>query len=135
MTAQGENFTNVDNRKKLDSPRLINDYSTDVKDHSNNFASSIDVSSLPLSDVSGPAISSPNIGNIENIIEDLTFQNLATPYQGSRVTGYGESLAQATSNPNFMNDFYDVVKNRRSYRVYKSDMPEKEKIDKILDVY
>ena len=24
-------------------------------------------------------------------------------------------------------EFYDVVKNRRSYRVYKPDMPEKDK--------
>ena len=30
-------------------------------------------------------------------------------------------------------DFYDVVKNRRSYRVYKPDMPEKEKIERILE--
>ncbi len=31
-------------------------------------------------------------------------------------------------------DFYDVVKNRRSYRVFKTDMPEKEKIERIIDV-
>jgi len=30
-------------------------------------------------------------------------------------------------------EFYDVVKNRRSYRVYKTDMPEKDKIERILD--
>lgn len=30
-------------------------------------------------------------------------------------------------------DFYDVVKNRRSYRVFKSDMPGKEKIERILN--
>ncbi|MFX1365780.1 MAG: nitroreductase family protein [Promethearchaeota archaeon] len=30
-------------------------------------------------------------------------------------------------------DFYEVVKNRRSYRVYRTEMPEKEKIDKILE--
>ena len=30
-------------------------------------------------------------------------------------------------------DFYDVVKKRRSYRAYKSNMPEKEKIDRILE--
>ncbi len=30
-------------------------------------------------------------------------------------------------------DFYDVVKKRRSYRVYKPEMPEKEKIERILD--
>jgi len=30
-------------------------------------------------------------------------------------------------------DFYEVVKMRRSFRVYKSDMPEKEKIDRILN--
>ena len=30
-------------------------------------------------------------------------------------------------------EFYDVVKNRRSYRVYKPDMPEKDKIERILD--
>ncbi|MHA2129957.1 MAG: nitroreductase family protein [Promethearchaeota archaeon] len=30
-------------------------------------------------------------------------------------------------------DFYDVVKNRRSYRMFKPDMPEKEKVDKILN--
>jgi len=30
-------------------------------------------------------------------------------------------------------EFYDVVKNRRSYRVFKADMPEKEKIERILD--
>ncbi len=30
-------------------------------------------------------------------------------------------------------DFYDVVKNRRSYRMYKSDIPSKEIIEKILD--
>ncbi len=30
-------------------------------------------------------------------------------------------------------EFYDVIKKRRSYRVYKSDMPEKEKIEKILE--
>lgn len=30
-------------------------------------------------------------------------------------------------------EFYDVVKKRRSYRVYQSDMPEKEKIDRILE--
>ena len=30
-------------------------------------------------------------------------------------------------------DFYDVVKKRRSYRVFKTAMPEKEKIEKILE--
>ena len=30
-------------------------------------------------------------------------------------------------------EFYDVVKNRRSYRVYKTDMPEKKTVEKILD--
>ena len=30
-------------------------------------------------------------------------------------------------------DFYEVVKKRRSYRAYKPDMPEKEKIERILD--
>jgi nitroreductase len=30
-------------------------------------------------------------------------------------------------------DFYDVVKMRRSFRVFKSDLPEKEKVDRILD--
>jgi len=30
-------------------------------------------------------------------------------------------------------DFYEVVKTRRSSRVYKQDMPEKEKVDKILN--
>jgi len=30
-------------------------------------------------------------------------------------------------------EFYDVVKNRRSYRVYKPDMPEKKTVEKILD--
>ena len=30
-------------------------------------------------------------------------------------------------------DFYEVVRNRRSYRIYKPDMPEKEKIEKILE--
>ncbi|MFW9998599.1 MAG: nitroreductase family protein [Candidatus Hodarchaeota archaeon] len=30
-------------------------------------------------------------------------------------------------------DFYDVVKRRRSFRVYKPDMPEKEKVDRILE--
>ncbi|MFX1384226.1 MAG: nitroreductase family protein [Promethearchaeota archaeon] len=30
-------------------------------------------------------------------------------------------------------DFYDVVRKRRSYRLYKEDMPEKEKIEKILE--
>jgi len=30
-------------------------------------------------------------------------------------------------------DFYDVVKSRRSYRMYKPDEPEKEKIERILD--
>jgi len=30
-------------------------------------------------------------------------------------------------------EFYEVVKKRRSFRVYKSDMPEKEKIERILD--
>jgi nitroreductase len=30
-------------------------------------------------------------------------------------------------------DFYEVVRKRRSYRVYKSDMPEVEKINKILE--
>lgn len=30
-------------------------------------------------------------------------------------------------------DFYEVVKNRRSYRVFKSEMPEKEKIERILE--
>ncbi|MFX0140441.1 MAG: nitroreductase family protein [Candidatus Hodarchaeota archaeon] len=30
-------------------------------------------------------------------------------------------------------DFYDVIQNRRSYRLYKPDMPEKEKIEKILE--
>ena len=30
-------------------------------------------------------------------------------------------------------DFYEVVKMRRSFRVYKSDMPEKEKVDRILN--
>lgn len=30
-------------------------------------------------------------------------------------------------------DFYDVVKKRRSYRVYKPEMPEKEKVERILE--
>ncbi len=30
-------------------------------------------------------------------------------------------------------DFYEVVRKRRSYRAYKPDMPEKEKIDRILE--
>lgn len=30
-------------------------------------------------------------------------------------------------------EFYDVVRKRRSYRVYKPNMPEKEKIDRILE--
>jgi nitroreductase len=30
-------------------------------------------------------------------------------------------------------DFYNVVKMRRSYRVFKSDVPEKEKIERILE--
>ena len=30
-------------------------------------------------------------------------------------------------------EFYEVVKKRRSFRVYKSDMPEKEKIERILN--
>ena len=30
-------------------------------------------------------------------------------------------------------DFYEVVKKRPSYRAYKPDMPEKEKIERILD--
>ena len=30
-------------------------------------------------------------------------------------------------------DFYEVVKKRRSYRIFNPDMPEKEKIDKILN--
>ena len=30
-------------------------------------------------------------------------------------------------------DFYEVVKMRRSFRVFKPDMPEKEKIDRILN--
>ena len=30
-------------------------------------------------------------------------------------------------------DFYDVVKKRRSYRFFKQDMPEKEKIERILE--
>jgi len=30
-------------------------------------------------------------------------------------------------------EFYDVVRNRRSYRVYKPDMPEKKTVEKILD--
>lgn len=30
-------------------------------------------------------------------------------------------------------DFYEVVKKRRSYRAYKPDMPEKEKIERILE--
>jgi nitroreductase len=30
-------------------------------------------------------------------------------------------------------DFYDVVKTRRSFRVYKPDMPDKEKVDRILE--
>jgi len=30
-------------------------------------------------------------------------------------------------------DFYDVVKKRRSYRVFKTDMPAKENIERILD--
>jgi len=30
-------------------------------------------------------------------------------------------------------DFYEVVRKRRSYRVYKPDMPEKEKIERILE--
>jgi len=30
-------------------------------------------------------------------------------------------------------DFYDVVRKRRSYRFYKPDMPEKIKIDRILE--
>ena len=30
-------------------------------------------------------------------------------------------------------DFYEVVRKRRSYRVYKSDMPEDEKVNRILE--
>ncbi|MHA2391739.1 MAG: nitroreductase family protein [Promethearchaeota archaeon] len=30
-------------------------------------------------------------------------------------------------------EFYDVVRNRRSYRVFKPDMPEREKIERILE--
>ncbi len=30
-------------------------------------------------------------------------------------------------------DFYDVVKKRRSYRAYKPEMPEKEKLERILE--
>ncbi len=30
-------------------------------------------------------------------------------------------------------DFYEVVRKRRSFRFFKTDMPEKEKIDRILD--
>jgi len=30
-------------------------------------------------------------------------------------------------------DFYDVVKKRRSYRVFKPEMPEKEKVERILE--
>ena len=30
-------------------------------------------------------------------------------------------------------DFYEVVKKRRSYRIFNPDMPEKEKIEKILN--
>jgi nitroreductase len=30
-------------------------------------------------------------------------------------------------------DFYDVVRKRRSYRVYKPNIPEKEKVDRILE--
>jgi nitroreductase len=30
-------------------------------------------------------------------------------------------------------EFYEVVKNRRSFRFYKPEMPEKEKIERILD--
>ncbi len=30
-------------------------------------------------------------------------------------------------------DFYEVVRKRRSYRVYKPDMPEKDKIERILE--
>ncbi|MBD3229296.1 MAG: nitroreductase [Candidatus Lokiarchaeota archaeon] len=30
-------------------------------------------------------------------------------------------------------DFYEVIKNRRSYRFYESKMPEKEKVEKILN--
>lgn len=30
-------------------------------------------------------------------------------------------------------DFYDVVKKRRSFRIYKPDMPEKEKLERILE--
>ncbi|MFW9987672.1 MAG: nitroreductase family protein [Candidatus Odinarchaeota archaeon] len=30
-------------------------------------------------------------------------------------------------------DFYEVVKKRRSYRAYKPDMPDKEKIERILE--
>jgi len=30
-------------------------------------------------------------------------------------------------------DFYEVVKKRRSYRVYKPEMPEREKIERILE--
>ena len=30
-------------------------------------------------------------------------------------------------------DFYDVVKKRRSYRVYKPDMPEDDKVNRILE--
>ncbi len=30
-------------------------------------------------------------------------------------------------------EFYEVVRNRRSYRVFKPDKPEKEKVDRILE--
>ncbi|GAH20551.1 unnamed protein product, partial [marine sediment metagenome] len=30
-------------------------------------------------------------------------------------------------------DFYEVVRKRRSYRVYKPDMPEDDKVNRILE--
>jgi ABC-type antimicrobial peptide transport system permease subunit len=45
--------------------------------------------------------------NIEDHIDALTFKG--KNYQGSRVTGYGEGLNQATTDPENMNDYYDVV--------------------------
>ncbi|MFX1284075.1 MAG: FtsX-like permease family protein [Promethearchaeota archaeon] len=52
-------------------------------------------------------LSSTERKNIEDHIKALSFEEMG--YQGSRVTCYGQGLTQATSDPQYMNDFYDAV--------------------------
>ncbi len=68
----------------------------------------IQASSTDTSDTFDSVLVSPTSrNNIEEHIDALTFEG--RNYQGSRITGYGKGLDQATSDPDDMNDYYDAV--------------------------